>query len=57
MLANALTESFVLKDIKLGNQERNRQITKLKTSPIYGMHAQFSVQAKSAVHLTSSTNV
>jgi hypothetical protein len=34
MLANVLIESFVLTDIKLGDQERNRQIVKLKTSPI-----------------------
>jgi hypothetical protein len=33
MLANALIESFVLTD-KLGDQERNRQMAKLKTSPI-----------------------
>jgi hypothetical protein len=34
MLANVLIESFMLTDIKLGDQERNRQITKLITSPI-----------------------
>jgi hypothetical protein len=34
MLANVLIESFVLTDIKLGDQERNREIAKLKTSPI-----------------------
>jgi hypothetical protein len=31
MLANVLIESFVLMDIKLGYQERNRQIAKLIT--------------------------
>jgi hypothetical protein len=30
MLANVLIESFVLTDIKLGDQERNRQIAKYK---------------------------
>jgi hypothetical protein len=34
MLANVLIESFMLMDIKLGDQERNRQIAKLKTSSI-----------------------
>jgi hypothetical protein len=29
MLANVLIESFVLKDIKLGDQERNRQVNNL----------------------------
>jgi hypothetical protein len=34
MLAKVLIESFMLMDIKLGDQETNRQSAKLKTSPM-----------------------
>jgi hypothetical protein len=34
MLANALIDSLVLMDIKLGDQKGNHQIAQLKISPI-----------------------